>query len=44
VEAAKGSGVASSPGPNQKARLVRGRQGSKRGRQRGELSLQRRRK
>jgi len=44
VEAAEGSGVASSSGPNQEARLVRWRQGSERGRQRGELSLQRRRK
>jgi len=39
MEATEGSSVASSPGPDQEARLVR----SERGRQRGELSIQRRR-
>jgi len=40
MEAAEGSGVASSSGPDQEARLMR----SERGRTEGELSMQRRRK
>ena len=39
MEATEGSCVVSPPGPDQEARLVR----SERGRQRGELSIQRRR-
>jgi len=40
MEAAEGSSVASSSGPDQEARLMR----SERGRTEGELSMQRRRK